>query len=387
MGNIRVPCSPTDRLGLQLKHLPPKTWTTIGMFLLGSRGEERKGRRENNAIAVLDMATATFDDIYPLGSKYWGTASIDTSIDDGGIVMRDWPIYSIYQPDSMRTFSHRGRNYILTANEGDGVERAPPNATASTDELKGAELTERSLLSPKLKSQRLRSALNSTSQLGCAVFSSLDGLDPQNPDKYASLHLFGGRGFSVWNADDVSLVWDSEDEVERMVAKYYPSIFNSDYDEDVIDSTPAALFDHRSCKKGPETESLAIGEVGGKTVFFVGNERSSTILVYSLADEDIITPVFQSISFSGRLDLTWRQAYQDRVVGDIDPEDMRFVSARDSPTNTPLLLVAGTVSGTVSVYEVMDSDDIISASPSMAVSWFVMTVSAATFLAITNVVY
>eukprot|EP00058_Branchiostoma_floridae_P018710 XP_002604199.1 hypothetical protein BRAFLDRAFT_73459 [Branchiostoma floridae] len=254
--------------------------------------------QENNAIAVLDMATATFDDIYPLGSKYWGTASIDTSNEDGG-----------------------------------------------------------SLVSRNLKSQRVQKAMNLTSQLGCAVFSSIDGLDPENPDKYSSLHLFGGRGFSVWDADDLSLVWDSGDDVERMVAKYYPTIFNSDYDEEFFNSTPAARFDHRSCKKGPETESLAIGEVDGKTAFFVGNERSSTILVYSLADEDIITPVFQSIHFSGRTDLTWRQAYQDRVVGDIDPEDMRFVSTRDSPTNSPLLLVAGTVSGTVSVYEVAESDD------------------------------
>ncbi|XP_035685878.1 mesenchyme-specific cell surface glycoprotein-like [Branchiostoma floridae] len=339
--------------------------------------------QENNAIAVLDMATATFDDIYPLGSKYWGTASIDTSHEDGGILMRDWPIYSLYQPDSMRTFSHRGRNYILTANEGDGVERVPPNATVSTDELKGTELIERSLVSRNLKSQRVQKALNLTSQLGCAVFSSIDGLDPENPDKYSSLHLFGGRGFSVWDADDLSLVWDSGDGVERMVAKHYPSIFNSDYYEEFFNSTPAARFDHRSCKKGPETESLAIGEVDGKTAFFVGNERSSTILVYSLADEDIITPVFQSIHFSGRTDLTWRQAYQDRVVGDIDPEDMRFVSTRDSPTNTPLLLVAGTASGTVSVYEVVEPDDGgVSASPSIVVSWFVMTVSVATCLTI-----
>lgn len=38
-------------------------------------------------------------------------------------------------------------------------------------------------------------------------------------------------------------------------------------------------------------------------------------------------------------------------AGDLAPEGMRFVAAKDSPIHKPLLLVASEVSGTVSVYQ------------------------------------
>ncbi|XP_078667821.1 mesenchyme-specific cell surface glycoprotein-like [Branchiostoma floridae x Branchiostoma belcheri] len=313
--------------------------------------------QENNAIAVLDMATASFEEIYPLGSKYWGTASLDTSDEDGGINLREWPIYSLFQPDGMKTFSHRGRHYILTANEGDDKE-IQIGGEEFTDSVKGRDIMRDSLLGSGFSSGRVRRALRHETELSCIRFSAFDGKDRWDQTKFSALHAFGGRGFSVWDAEDVSLVWDSEDDAERMIASFHPDIFNSYYNEAALDKDIRKNFDKRSCKKGPETEAVAIGSVGGQTVLFVANERSSTIMLYTLPDTDIISPVFQSIYWPGAPAGTWRQAYDSRTVGDVDPEDLRFVAAEDSPNGSPLLLVTGTVSGTVSVYEVYDDTEV-----------------------------
>ncbi|XP_078589140.1 mesenchyme-specific cell surface glycoprotein-like [Branchiostoma floridae x Branchiostoma japonicum] len=313
--------------------------------------------QENNAIAVLDMATASFEEIYPLGSKYWGTASLDTSDEDGGINLREWPIYSMFQPDGMKSFTHRDRHYILTANEGDN-KKIQIGGERFTDIVKGRDIMKDSLLGADFTSSRVKRALSDETELACTHFSAYDGKDRWNHEKFSALHAFGGRGFSVWDAEDLSLVWDSGDDAERMISNYHPDIFNSYYKESALDKDIRKNFDKTSCKKGPETEAVAIGSVGDQTVLFVANERSSTIMLYTLPDTDLISPVFQSIYWPGKLTGTWREAYESRTVGDVDPEDLRFVSSEDSPNGRPLLLVAGTVSGTVSVYEVYDDTDV-----------------------------
>ena len=42
------------------------------------------------------------------------------------------------------------------------------------------------------------------------------------------------------------------------------------------------------------------------------------------------------------------------LVGDLGPESIKFVSAEDSPTDKPLLIIGNEVSGTVTVYQVTE---------------------------------
>ncbi len=82
------------------------------------------------------------------------------------------------------------------------------------------------------------------------MFSTVDGSNQQNPNKFDKLYFFGGRSFSVFRADNFSLVYDSGDEVERQHAIFFPEVFNAEgKSSDPGDESPEDKFDIRSDNK------------------------------------------------------------------------------------------------------------------------------------------
>ena len=82
--------------------------------------------QENNAIAILDIASATITNILPLGTKNHNLAGngFDASDRDltsstGKINIQNWPVFGLYQPDAIASFTVNGQTYYITANEGD----------------------------------------------------------------------------------------------------------------------------------------------------------------------------------------------------------------------------------------------------------------------------
>lgn len=78
--------------------------------------------QENNALAKVDIATATVTDILPLGYKDHGTAGngLDVSDSDDAINIDTWPgVLGMYQPDSIAAYEVDGETLLVTANEGD----------------------------------------------------------------------------------------------------------------------------------------------------------------------------------------------------------------------------------------------------------------------------
>ena len=67
---------------------------------------------------------------------------------------------------------------------------------------------------------------------------------------------------------------------------------------------------------------MELGEVNGKRVLFVGNERTSTLMVYSFKENAVI-PTFESIHRSGGTQDTFSDLLEGRNAGDLDPEDLR----------------------------------------------------------------
>ncbi|WAR09968.1 GIGA3-like protein, partial [Mya arenaria] len=242
-----------------------------------------------------------------------------------GFNMRPWKVMGMYQPDAIKVYRFKGTDYIITANEGDSKDY-----TYFSEEVRVKDL-HLSDMYGRLKVSNVH-GLNSTTQ------------------KYDRLYAFGGRSFSIRRADNMQLVYDSGDEIARKTALLAPKLFNTNF---------------ASADTGPETESLAMGHFGHVSLLMIGNERPGTIAVYSI-DERLptISPKFETIIHGvTRTDDTWENLYNARAVSMLDPEDIkrirtivfvptRFVPADESPNGNPLLLVSGSISGTVTVIQI-----------------------------------
>lgn len=304
--------------------------------------------QENNALAVIDIASATVQSVLPFGFKDWSASGrwagrgLDTSDQDGKIAINNWPVFAMFQPDTIRVREINGEVYILGANEGDG------RSWGWSEEARVSEL--------KLDPQAFPNAatLQAPENLGRLVVTTTLGIanqvdpadrvrDVKSEAVFKQLYTFGGRSMAIWRVGDESLelIFDSGSQMEETIAEQTPHFFNSD--------GPTTLsWDGRSATKGPEPEGLVLGEIGGRTYAFVGLERVSGIMVY-----DVTTPGDAKFVqyLNTRTHFAEEPTESALVNTDISPEGLCFVPAAASPDpdGRPLLLVGNEVSGTVSV--------------------------------------
>ncbi|GAB4552299.1 MAG: choice-of-anchor I family protein [Anaerolineae bacterium] len=282
--------------------------------------------QENNAVAVIDIATAKVDAIVALGYKDHNLPGmgLDTSDEDGKINIANYPIFGMYQPDAIVTFEANGATYLITANEGDTREYDAFSEETEIGDLKLDPATFPN--AADLQKSEVAGRLNVTNTLG----------DENGDGMNEAIYVFGARSFSIWDAAG-ALVYDSGDELERRTAEAYPEDFNSDNAEN--DS-----FDNRSDNKGPEPEGVTVGVLDGRTYAFVGLERIGGIMVYDVTDPKM--PVF--VQYINNRDFSGDP--QADTAGDLGPEGLVFVPADQSPTGNALLIVANEVSGSIGVY-------------------------------------
>jgi hypothetical protein len=168
---------------------------------------------------------------------------------------------------------------------------------------------------------------------------------------FDKLYSYGARSFTIWS-DKGQLVWDSGSEIEKFLAsddcKVGPTraiackdYFNQGHDE-------GNAFDSRSDAKGPEPEGLAVGQIGAKTFAFIGLERMGGVLVY-----DITNPAAPKRVDYLNTRTDWVLDPEDNLakVGDLGPEGLHFIAAKDSPNGRPLLLVGNEISGSTAVIQ------------------------------------
>jgi 2',3'-cyclic-nucleotide 2'-phosphodiesterase/3'-nucleotidase/5'-nucleotidase len=289
--------------------------------------------QENNAIAKIDLGLRAVKEILPLGTKDHNRPenAFDPSDRDGGIHIGNWPVRGLYLPDSIASFSVNGRNYLVTANEGDARDYS-----TFAEEARIKDLTLDPTVFPNRADLRRDPAigrLNVTKTLG----------DTDGDGDYDALYSFGGRSFSIWS-DTGAQVFDSGRAIEDLVAGLASPDFNSDH-------VSNGSIDTRSDNKGPEPEGLAVGEHKGRIYAFIGLERQSGIVVYDVSDPS--APVFQD--YLNNRDFTVPTRLGDGsanpLAGDLGPEGLAFVDASDSPTGSPLLVVGNEISGTTTIYE------------------------------------
>lgn len=284
--------------------------------------------QENNALAVIDIRTGTITGLYGLGFKDHNIAGngIDASDRDNAITIATWPVYGMYQPDAIASYGYRGDDYLVMANEGDSRDW-----DGYGEEARVSAVTLDPTAFPN------RATLRTNANLGRLTITTATG-DTDGDGDFDALYAFGARSFSI-RAADGTLVYDSGDDLEQMIALLHPADFNANSETNVS-------FDNRSDNKGPEPEGLTIGNVNGRTYLFLGLERIGGIMVY-----DITVPTAPTfVEYVNNRDFSGDAA--QGTAGDLGPEGLHFVERGESPSGAPLVIVTNEISGTTTIYEV-----------------------------------
>ena len=344
--------------------------------------------QENSAIAEIDIASATITAVWGTGTKDFSIPGneLDASNRDDAIAIRNWPVQGLLMPDAMAAFSAGGSNYLITANEGDGREYITDVASAAECTVGLADFDDGECL-VYLDEIRIRDIVD-TGEVGATVDSpavdryveflgdadsdgiadlfenenlgrlkviATEGLadvtclnaggQPTTACVYEQLIAYGGRSFSIFNADTQQRVFDSGSDFEVITAQRLGADgFNASNDENGGDD--------RSDDKGPEPEAVTVGQINGQTFAFIGLERVGGIMVYEMSTPEAPRFVQYLTTRNFDADPVTESGDYNPAAGDLGPEGMVFVPAADSPNGQPLLLVGNEVSGTTRVFQV-----------------------------------
>lgn len=282
--------------------------------------------QENNAVAVIDIPTATLDTVFALGYKDFSVSGLDASDTETAIDIKTYNrLFGMYQPDGIASYTVGGSTYFATANEGDARDYSAYSEIASVKDFYFDPAA-----FPNFSNMYQDSVLGRLE-----VTNSLGNND--NDLFQDSIFCFGGRSFSIWD-ENGQLVWDSGDQFEQITAQMFPNEFNSTNNDNNSRKS-------RSNSKGPEPEAIVIGVVDGTPYAFIALERIGGIMVYNIADPT--NPQFELYE----LNRDFSQPENTPAAGDLGPEGLEFIPAIVSPTGFAMLLVANETSGTITTYE------------------------------------
>jgi hypothetical protein len=281
--------------------------------------------QENNAIVTLNIDNAIITSIKPLGTKDHSRVenAFDASDKGDDILLGNWPVKGMYQPDAVASYKIGTKTYLVTANEGDAREY---DAIEEEERVKDLKLD-----STKFPFAHL---LQKEHNLGRLTAVTTIG-DTDNDGDIDEIHILGGRSFSIWDAAAGTLVYDSKDDMERMIKDdpKWSAIFNA--------SNSSPSLKNRSDNKGPEPEGVVLANINDTTYAFIGLERVGGIMTYNITDAN--NPMF--VDYVNNRSLATDS-------GDLGPEGLIYIGENESSNGKRYLLVANEISATISVYEV-----------------------------------
>ncbi len=281
--------------------------------------------QENNAVAIVDIATATVTNVLPLGYKDHSLAGsgLDGSNSGSDILIANYPIKGAYMPDAIASYAVGGKTYLITANEGDSRDYAAYSEESSI----GASAY---VLDPTAfpNGNLLKAAIG-------PLKTTLASGDTDNDGDYDEIVVFGGRSFTIWNGATGAALYDSGDDEELIIAQdpVYSAIFNC--------SNTNITRKNRSDDKGPEPEGVIVGEINGQQYAFVGLERVGGVMVYNVTNP--ATPRF--VQYINPRSTT-------STNGDRGAEGVIFIPADKSPSGKNILITANEISSTLSIFEI-----------------------------------
>jgi len=223
--------------------------------------------QEANAIGILDLQTSSFTKVVPLGTKDFNAPGNTIDPSDRPtqtppiINFINVPVKGLYQPDGIAAYSAGGKSFYVMANEGD----------AFTDDADIARVNSLTLDPAAFGGQANVDALKTNNSLGRLNVSTIGSNGANgvgaNANGLTELVAIGGRSFTIRDENGV-IAFDSGDQLDKEANKL------GIYD------------DGRSDDKGVEPEGVALFSVAGRTLAFVGLERTlrSTVAVYDVTD-------------------------------------------------------------------------------------------------------
>ena len=332
--------------------------------------------QENNAVAIIDLASAEVTTVLGIGFKDYGLPGneIDASNKDDGVNLNSWSIFGTYMPDGFDAYDVNGVTYLVTANEGDGREYVSDATDAADCTAQGGFLFDDGDCFHYLDEIRVKDldASQFTEDLVaklCADFQDQDklgrlkvitdlGLEDASacttlattgqpiafPEEtpvagcvYKNLYSFGSRSFTIWDTSTGRAVFDSGSDMERITAQQLGGSFNASNDSNDGDD--------RSDDKGPEPEAVEIATINDNTFAFIALERVGGVMVYNITNPQNA----QFVQYINPRDFTvGDDAVEANMAGPLGPEDLKFITQDDNM----YLLVSNEVSGTLSVYSV-----------------------------------
>jgi len=220
--------------------------------------------QENNALAVLDLQTAQITGILPLGKKDFslpgnGIDPSDRDFISGNsgptrIELRNVPVKGLYMPDAIVSYSAGGKAFYLMANEGDAF-------VDDADIVRLGNVTLDPAVFPNADDLKLEKNLGRLNILR-------EGADGSGSSTNMSeIVAMGGRSFSIRDADG-KLVYDSGKILEEEA------------------NSRGVYADGRSDDKGVEPEGVTVYELNGRTLAFIGLERTtrSAVAIFDITD-------------------------------------------------------------------------------------------------------
>jgi 3-phytase len=282
--------------------------------------------QEANSVAIIDIASATVTGIKALGLKDHSLPGNGLDVSDrdgsGNAVLngniQNWNVKGMYMPDGIANFTNNGKQFYVTANEGDSRADWP----GGNDEVRVGGAVIDSALNATLIAAHGADWQTNNDKLNRLTVSTSG--DTDGDGDLDQLQVFGARSFSILD-ENGNRVFDSGDQLEQIIKASYPSLWD----------------DTRSDNKGPEPEGAVIGKVNGRDLLFLGLERSNATMVWDLTN-------LNDVKF---LDMLF-------TTGDVGPEGLSFFTNNDGS----FLAVSSEISETTSLYKV-------SAVPVPAAAW------------------
>ncbi len=294
--------------------------------------------QENNAVAIIDIATKSLTDILGMGMIDVATTpaaafdASDHSSLNGEVLLAQWPVKAMFMPDAAASYSINGKQYIITANEGDAREY-----TGTPGFLEEVRVGSSSYV---LDAQKFQSAsfLKQNNMLGRLTVSNKTG-DLDGDGDFDEIHLFGTRSFTIWEDNNGVLerIYDSGNDFERITLEdtTLNKMFNAS------NTTGSISRKNRSDNKGPEPEGVAIAKINNKHYAFVCLERIGGIMVYDVSNP--AAPEF----------VQYVNNRSPQTNGpDLGPEAVLYIEPKDSPIDTALVVIGNEVSSTITTFKV-----------------------------------